>query len=120
MEDRLARRGLENCALRSQANSRNNRTSFFLCRFTKRLWGMIKEWLGSISINDWAVDLSINSWWINMSSSIIPNRKVMAFLTMLASWTIWNEINARVFSQQICSYDYSRKERGKALGRRGG
>jgi hypothetical protein len=63
MKDRLARRGLENCALRSQANSRNNRTSFFLCRFTKRLWGMIKEWLGfeSISINDWATDLSISS-----------------------------------------------------------
>lgn len=32
-----------------------------------------------------------------MSDDSVPNRKVMASLTMLASWTIWNERNTRVF-----------------------
>jgi hypothetical protein len=29
-----------------------------------------------------------------------PNRKAIASLTMLVSWTIWNERNARVFDNK--------------------
>lgn len=29
-----------------------------------------------------------------------PNRRAMASLTMLVSWTIWNERNARVFGHK--------------------
>ena len=59
------------------------------------------EWLGiPLDISEWAAHNSINSWWANMSSNGVPNRKAMASLTMLTSWTIWNERNARVFRQK--------------------
>lgn len=32
-----------------------------------------------------------------MTGMGIPNRKAMASLTMLVSWTVWNERNARIF-----------------------
>ena len=32
-----------------------------------------------------------------MMGTIAPNRKAMASVTLLTSWVIWNERNARVF-----------------------
>jgi hypothetical protein len=60
---------------------------------------MIKGWIGieSIDINSWMSDLSIQAWWASMSTHNSPNRKAMASITMLTSWTIWNERNVRVF-----------------------
>lgn len=45
----------------------------------------------------WHLERSIKDWWSSRSGSSIPNRKVMASLTLLVSWSIWNKRNARVF-----------------------
>jgi chemotaxis methyl-accepting protein methylase len=60
---------------------------------------MVKVWLGtdSFDTNGWTDDIALQSWWKNMSSTNVPNRKALASLTILVSWTIWNERNARVF-----------------------
>ena len=60
---------------------------------------MIKDWLQLESINTstWHLARSTKEWWIGLSDSTIPNRKAMATLSMLTSWTIWNERNARIF-----------------------
>lgn len=71
----------------------------FKCRFTIRLLGTIREWLHLHSTNpsSWSTIPSIQAWWSGMSDAHRPNWKVMASLTMLSSWVIWNERNARVF-----------------------
>jgi hypothetical protein len=60
---------------------------------------MIKRWIGNepIDTNSWTPDLSIHAWWASMSTYNSPNRKAMASITMLTSWTICNERKARVF-----------------------
>jgi hypothetical protein len=64
---------------------------------------MVKEWLGisSIRTQDWAADFSIKHWWTTMACKANPNRKAMASLTMLVSWTIWKERNTRIFNNKI-------------------
>jgi hypothetical protein len=59
----------------------------------------IKNCLGipSIHTHEWTEDLTIKEWWSLMSCKASPNRKAMASFTMLVSWTIWEECNARVF-----------------------
>ena len=59
---------------------------------------MVKEWLGAtfIHMEDWTADLSIEAWWTKMACK----SKAMASVTMLVSWTIWKERNARVFNNK--------------------
>jgi hypothetical protein len=59
-------------------------------RYTKWLWGMGKSWLGipSIRTHEWTNDISLKEWWTMMPSNAIANRKTMATLNMLVSWTI--------------------------------
>ncbi|KAE8781961.1 disease resistance protein rpm1 [Hordeum vulgare] len=40
-------------------------------------------------------------WWVNRSNITMPNHKARASLTMLISWVIWNERNARVFRNKF-------------------
>ena len=47
--------------------------------------------------SDWLMDDSVYQWWDKRTDNRNPNRQAMASLTMLVSWTIWNERNARVF-----------------------
>ena len=47
--------------------------------------------------------LSIKQWWIVMTEGNIPNRKAMASLTLLVTWEIWNERNARVFNKKFAT-----------------
>ena len=63
---------------------------------------MVKGWIGvaSIQTNEWSAELSINEWWIMMSCKKSPNRKLMASLTMLVSWKVWKERNARFFQKK--------------------
>ena len=64
---------------------------FFKCRYSIRLWGMIKGWLklDYLDISSWMTMRSIKDWWLNMSATNMPNRKAMASLTMLTCWSIW-------------------------------
>jgi hypothetical protein len=60
---------------------------------------MIRYWLGltSVRTNEWTNDLSLKSWWSRMSIKDTNNRKTMSSITILVSWTIWKERNARDF-----------------------
>jgi hypothetical protein len=51
---------------------------------------MIKNWLDipSIQTIDWSVNLSIDDWWSMTACKASPNRKAIASLNMLVSWTI--------------------------------
>jgi hypothetical protein len=44
----------------------------------------------------WA-GLSIKDWWVMMAAGSLPNRKAMSSLTLLLTWEIWCERNAKVF-----------------------
>ena len=70
----------------------------FGCRYTIRLWGSVKNWLGvhALDPSQWT-DLSLSSWWLTMMGELILNRKAMASITLLTSWVIWNERNAHVY-----------------------
>jgi hypothetical protein len=43
---------------------------------------------------------SLNVWWLHMTGSPSPTPKAVASLTLLVSWKIWNERNARVFNNK--------------------
>ena len=104
--DRLARRGRPNCGLCPLCKRAPETIAHLLvqCRFTARLWGMIKTWLGlhTIDASGWA-NLSTLEWWRHMTMGGIPQRKAMASLTLLVSWEIWNERNGRVFRNKYVS-----------------
>nr|XP_020200448.1 uncharacterized protein LOC109786280 [Aegilops tauschii subsp. strangulata] len=102
--DRLAKRGWENsgpCPLCKHALETVDHL-LYKCRYTVRLREMIKGWLqlGHLDTSTWHLFQSTNDWWVSQSDNNIPNRKAMASLTRLISWTIWNERNARVFRQK--------------------
>ena len=63
-----------------------------------RLWRLIRNSLqiGGINTNQWAAHHSLSSWWTHMAR----RSKAMATLTLLTTWTIWNERNARVFQKK--------------------
>ena len=48
-------------------------------------------------MEDWNAELSIEEWWTKMAIGSKP----MASVTMLVSWTIWKERNARVFYNKL-------------------
>ena len=99
--DRLERRGWDNCGLCPLCNQvqESGVHLFAKCRFTLRLWRMLidKYGLAHLDPSDWHLEDSLLSWWDKRTNSSIPDRRAMASLTMLVSWTIWNERNARVF-----------------------
>jgi hypothetical protein len=63
-----------------------------------RLWSLIKVWLGAffIELNDWPI-IVLDDWWHRMTAVPSSNRKAMGSLTLLVTWGIWDERNARVF-----------------------
>ena len=95
--DRLERRGMQNCGLCPLCKREFESAAhlFYRCRYTMRLWRLIRDWLqiGDINTNQWAAHHSLSSWWTHMAR----RSKAMATLTLLTTWTIWNERNARVF-----------------------
>jgi hypothetical protein len=102
--DRLARRGWPNCGLCPLCKQVTESVDhlFVHCRFTLRLWTRVKDWLGipELTPSNWE-GLSIEDWWRRMSYDARINRKAMASLTMLVSWEVWCERNARVFRNKL-------------------
>jgi hypothetical protein len=45
-------------------------------------------------------DLTLAVWWAKMLKDAMANRKAMATITMLVTWTIRKEQNARVFNHK--------------------
>ena len=83
--------------LQKRASERSS--CFFKCRYTIRLWKMVIEkfQLTHLDTSSWHLEASVKSWWENLTGTGVPDRKAMASMTMLVSWTVWNERNARVF-----------------------
>jgi hypothetical protein len=96
--DRLEKRGWPNgrhCKLCNRAFETVNHL-LVNCRFTIRLWGLHKDWLGLQQLNllPWPAT-TLHSWW-----ALISKRKDLASLALLVSWEIWNERNGRVFNNK--------------------
>jgi hypothetical protein len=102
--DRLEKRGWDNCGLCPLCKQAQETAVHLLshCRYTKRLWGMVRSWIGisSIHTHAWATFNTIEEWWLSMACKASSNRKALASITMLVSWTIWKERNARVFNNK--------------------
>ena len=99
--DRLERRGWPNgktCPL-CRREDETARHLFFTCRFTIRIWGMVKAWLGLEDFvpADWGTFEDVQSWWSHLLLAHPARRKALASLLMLVSWEIWNERNQRTF-----------------------
>ena len=99
--DRLQRRGWPNCD-RCPLCKQVQETAahlLFQCRYTVRVWEMIKSWLGLVDVNPtaWVTVHSVKAWWNLIDSNASQSRRAMMSLIMLISWEIWNERNARVF-----------------------
>ena len=102
--DRLARRGWPNCGL-CQLCKRGQESGvhlFFKCRHTLRLLRMLIDKLGLVHMDTttWHLAGSVKEWWEKRTNLQNPNRRAMASLTMLVSWSVWNERNARVFRRK--------------------
>jgi hypothetical protein len=102
--DKLRRRGWENCGLcplYKQTEESNNHL-FIHCRYTVRIWELLKEWLGIQGVfpRRWA-GLNIKQWRSFMEEGSNPHRKDLASLTLLTVWVIWKERNARVFHKKL-------------------
>jgi hypothetical protein len=98
--DRLQARGWQNCDRCTLCNQTLETVEhlFINCRYTARIWDTIKDWVGIPLIQpaNW-VGLSIDSWWNLLAGGDTPCRKAVSSLTLLITWEIWNERNARIF-----------------------
>ena len=99
--DRLERRGWDNCGLcpLCKREQESGIHLFVKCRFSIRLWRSVIDKFGLVHMDtsNWHLEDSLMQWWDRRTDMRNPNRRAMASLTMLVSWTIWNERNARVF-----------------------
>ena len=99
--DRLQRRGWPNCHLCPLCKQVQELAAHLLfhCRFTVRVWGKLKSWLGlhDIHLADWAPFESVKVWWRHNATHMTQSRRPLISLMMLISWEIWKERNARVF-----------------------
>jgi hypothetical protein len=106
MADRLRRRGWDNCGpcQLCKQTEENHDHLFVYCRFTVRIWKLLKDWLGLQGIYPrlWA-GLSIQEWWSSLAEGSSPHKKGLSSLALLAVWEIWKEWNARVFHHKSSS-----------------
>jgi hypothetical protein len=96
--DRLEKQGWPNCGNYPLCKRVLESIDHLLvhCRYTIRLWGFLKERLGiqDLYLNAW-ITASLHSWW-----GMMTKRKDLASFTLLVSWEVWNERNARVFKNK--------------------
>ena len=75
------------------------------CRYTKRVWNLIAEWLAQPTLRPevWRQSDHTLHWWTNITSCEDMPRKGIKSLSLLVIWEIWRERNARVFRKQETS-----------------
>ena len=102
--DRLAKRGWPNCDVcplckRVQECGPH---LFYKCRYTRRLWSLVigKFPMLGLDTSSWPLFETVEDWWASTCVEGMPDRQAKASITMLVSWTIWNERNARVFKHK--------------------
>ena len=105
--DQLQRRGWPNCGTCKLCNHEPETAAHLLfgCRYTIRVWGLLKDWLGLHFIiqSSWTAWDSVKDWWSGVLDVSGVQRKAMCSIIMLTSWNIWNERNARVFQNEFAS-----------------
>jgi hypothetical protein len=99
--DRLERRGWQNCGNCKLCNQVQESAAhiLFTCRFTRRVWLSIKDWLGLVDVEPdrWIEAATVHEWWTCFVQKDGQSRRAMSSLAMLVSWEVWKERNARVF-----------------------
>ena len=99
--DRLAKRGWPNCGPcpLCKGVQKCGPHLLFKCRYSLRLWRLVIQRFGidDMSTTSWHLMDSVESWWVSTCDVGTTDRKAKASITMLVSWVIWNERNARVF-----------------------
>jgi hypothetical protein len=62
----------------------------FKCRFSIRIWKMVKDWLGLIDFDptSWVAFDNVDDWWTSVAFAHEGRRKSIASLLMLVSWEI--------------------------------
>ncbi|PNT61102.1 hypothetical protein BRADI_5g10411v3 [Brachypodium distachyon] len=71
----------------------------FRCRFSTRIWNMIKDWmeLTEIEPTTWVHIRSVEQWWTSIILAHGHRKMAIASLAMLVAWELWKKRNARVF-----------------------
>ena len=99
--DRLKRRGWPNCDVCPLCKQTEESAAhlMFQCRFSIRMWSMVKGWLDIpwLDTSSWGNFNGVPEWWAHMTLNGSSRRKAVASLTMMISWELWTERNARVF-----------------------
>ncbi|XP_073367762.1 uncharacterized protein [Aegilops tauschii subsp. strangulata] len=99
--DRLAKRGWPNCGPcpLCKGVQECGPHILFKCRYSLRLWRLVIQRFGidDMDTTSWHLMDSVESWWVSTCDVGTTDRKAKASITILVSWVIWNERNARVF-----------------------
>jgi hypothetical protein len=99
--DRLAKRGWPNGRVCPLCRCRDETAShlLFQCRFSIRIWKMVKDWLHihDFHPSSWDEFDNVELWWTSTVLAHGGRKKAMATLFMLVAWELWNERNARTF-----------------------
>ena len=106
--NRLSRRGWPNCGLCPLCKQTQETAAhlLFQCRYTMRIWNDILLWLGMhhIITSTWAARASVREWWNGNLQIRLGSPKALGSLTMLISWEVWSERNARVFRNSAAPF----------------
>ena len=108
MSDRLATRGwLRNnvCSLCCIEPETAHHLLVVTCRFTKRVWSLIAEWLHCQQLHPslWGITRSVSEWWHIMGELPNVSKKAVKSLLLLVNWEIRKERNARTFDRREAS-----------------
>lgn len=97
----LQRRGWPNCNTCPLCKKVQESVAhlLFQCRYTIRVWCMIKDWLGLHDVHppDWGEATSVKEWWTYNATKKTQLCRPLASLMLLISWALWKEWNARIF-----------------------
>jgi hypothetical protein len=71
------------------------------CRYTRRVWAKIANWLGlpELTPSAWPSSSSPIEWWATTTSQPNIPRKVARSLALLVTWEVWKERKNRVFDR---------------------
>jgi hypothetical protein len=91
-EDRLERRGWQNCGICKLCNQVQESAShmLFKCRFTIQILDKVKHWPGlqDVDPHSWHARRNAKDWWMEEVHKNGPSKRAMPSLGMLISWEI--------------------------------
>jgi len=101
--DRLARRGWPNQRLCPLCHSTDESLGHLLahCQYSQRIWSAVRTWTeGQFpDPSGWASFESMSIWWRAVGKAEGMPIKAIGSLTILVTWELWKERNARIFQR---------------------